>query len=119
MNAATRTSPSRGPLPAPRREVFCPVVIATDLYGLCDGFVRCINRAGVFLEVSFADLLPLGTVVKICFTDGAVSIVVTIRVQQHHFINYAARGNPNALAGMTARFVSVEAGERQLRPQLH
>ena len=119
MNDATRIPYPREPLPGPRQEVVCPVTLETELYGNAPALVRAITRTGVFLEVSPADKLPLGTEVTIRFTDGTVSMVGTAVVRSHYVLNYADPQGPNALFGMTLSFLRFEVGERQIDAQFH
>lgn len=113
-----RRNCKRGPLPTPQRTVFCEVMVESDNYGACEGTISNITSTGAFIEI--VDPLPLGTLVRICFQADDVAIVVHAVVQQHHTLTFFdPDGQPNAISGMVVRFVSFEAGERQLSLQLH
>lgn len=111
MKTADRLLRAVGPLPGPLPTVLALVQIKTELYGDYTVLLRKVNSTGAFLET--ADLLPLGTIVRVGFVDssGVVMLVATGKVQSHYYANHADSHGPAATAGMAVRFTAFHAGE--------
>ena len=113
----TTPMPSVNRRHGPRMEVLMMVRVETDLFGSYHCLARNLSSGGMFLETP--DPLPLGTPVRVHFSDGHEDIVARGMVRNHYFLNWFDATGPRAMAGMSVVFNGFEAGLDCLRRMLH